>query len=235
VKQSILVLAVAVMLGSAGAGSVAAQTLAADVVPPHETFAIVRSMGLSPLGQPVRRGGLYVLRAGNRHGEVMRVVIDARAGEVVSINPVSGGPDRYVEPGYRPPAGIPGPRSGPYEQGPRVIPADPRYVPRAGPRPAPPPAGYELDDELDEEDVGALPPPRVITAPRFPDVPSARSARVSARVMPAKPPLPRPRPTAMLASGHDVTGSVPTPPARPAQASVAKKPDETTPPMQAFE
>jgi hypothetical protein len=240
VKQSILALTVAVTLGGAGIDSAATQTFAADVVPPYEVFTIVRSMGLSPLGQPSLRGGVYVLRAGNRYGEQVRVLVDARVGQVVSIEPIAAGPDRHVEPGLRPPASIPGPRTGAYEQGPRVIPADPRYVPPRGePRAAPPPAGYEWDDELDEEDdVGTLPPPRdpprVITAPRFPDVPSARSAKV----MPPKPPLPRPRPAATLASGEaarEVTGSVPTPPAKPAEVPTAKKPEEVTPPMQGFE
>lgn len=228
VKQSILVLAVAAILGCAGIGSAPAQTLAADVVPPYEVFTIVRSMGLNPVNRPSLRGHVYVLRASNRYGEHVRVVVDARAGRVVSVNPIARGPDVYYEPVRRPPADIPSGR--------RVIPADPRYLP---PRAAPPPR-YELDDELDEEDVGSLPPPRspprVISAPRFPDVPSASSAR-SAVVMPAKPPLPRPRPTATLASerlGNDVTGSVAAQPAKPAEPQAETK-DSATPPMQGFE
>lgn len=234
-NRSIFALVVAVMFG--GIGSATTQTLAADVVPPYEVFTIVRSMGLSPLGQPSLRGRVYVLRAGNSYGEQVRVVVDARAGQVVSVEPLAARPDPYFEPGRRPPAGIPGPRTGTYEQGPRVIPADPRYVPRGEPRPAPPPR-FEPDELDEEDDVGAVPPPRnpprAITMPRFPDVPSARSAGV----MPAKPPLPRSRPAATVASGESargVTGSIPTPPAKPAAPKAEQKPDAATPPMQGFE
>lgn len=247
-KQPFRFFAAAIVLVGGGIGPAARQALAADVVPPYEVFTIVRSMGLSPLGQPALRGGVYVLRAGNRYGEQVRVVVDARAGQVVSVEPFARGPDQYLGPVRRPPAEIPNPRTGTYEQGPRIIPADPRYVPRGGPRP-PPPASFELDDELDEEDVGALPPrrdpPRVITAPRFPDLPTAstRSAAVAPNggrtAMPAKPPLPRPRPASTLASGQppagDVTGSVAAQPSKSAMPPPETRPDPATPPMQGFE
>ncbi len=64
------------------AGLRVAQAVVADL-PPYEMLAVVRSMGLRPISQPVREGPTYVLRAVDRRGEERRVVVDARYGEVI--------------------------------------------------------------------------------------------------------------------------------------------------------
>ena len=227
-KQSVLALAVATIVGAAPA-------VAADVVPPHEVFTSVRSMGLHPLSQPALRGEVYVLRATDRYGAPVRVVVEARTGQVISVGPVARAPDHYYEPVPRPPAAIPGPRQWSYE--PRAVPAEPRYAP---PRPAP---RFEPGDRLEDDEVGSLPPPRnpprVATAPRSSET-AARSSSASAAAMPAKPPLPRPRPAATLAaSGQpagEVTGSIVQPPVKPvAPAPTEAGPDPAMPPMQGFD
>jgi hypothetical protein len=211
VKASSIVVAVA--LGLVGATSAAAepvrlaQTFAADVIPPYEVFTIIRSMGLNPLGRPHYRGRTYVLRAVDRRGEEVRVVVDAYAARVLSVTPV----DRqaatdYDEPPYRrrydsgPP--LPGPRvieSDPRYAPPRAIPSDPRY---SSPQTAPeddedyPGEGPDELDADEEGETGSLPPrtaPGMIGAPRTPPAISAPATR-SAAVTPPKTPLPRPRP-----------------------------------------
>ena len=59
-----------------------------EVVPPYEVLTIVRSAGLDPIGQASRRGPIYVLRAIDDDDREVRVVVDARYGDIVSITPV---------------------------------------------------------------------------------------------------------------------------------------------------
>ncbi len=49
---------------------------------------ILRSTGLDPLGQPVRRGPNYVLRAIDDNDREVSVVVSARSGDVLSVTPV---------------------------------------------------------------------------------------------------------------------------------------------------
>src|SRR4051794_19803231 len=75
-----------------------AQAIVAPL-PPYEMHAIVRSMGLRPISQPMREGPNYVLRAIDRRGEERRLVIDARYGDVIDSVPVvrtPGYPDSRV-------------------------------------------------------------------------------------------------------------------------------------------
>lgn len=65
-----------------------------EVMPPHEVRTLVRSTGLMPEGPPLRQGDLYIQRAIDPHGRVMRVIVDGDAGAVVSIRPMPPGP-RY--------------------------------------------------------------------------------------------------------------------------------------------
>ena len=53
-------------------------------LPPYEVITIVRSTGLDPLGPPMRRGPNYVLRATDEDDQEVRVVVDARSGDIVS-------------------------------------------------------------------------------------------------------------------------------------------------------
>ena len=57
-------------------------------LPPHEILTILRSTGLDPLGQPVRRGPNYVLRAIDDTDREVSVVVNARSGDVLSVTPV---------------------------------------------------------------------------------------------------------------------------------------------------
>jgi hypothetical protein len=56
-------------------------------LPPYEIMSIVRSTGLAPLTRPMRRGPFYVLVAVDRVGRQMRVVVDARLGDIVNLRP----------------------------------------------------------------------------------------------------------------------------------------------------
>ena len=143
-----------------------AQTI--ELVPPYEVLTIVRSAGLDPIGQPARRGPVYILRAIDDDDREVRVVVDARHGDIVSITPVMTAsrdlPPRELPPRYRmdpyeraEPYEAPPPRyrSGPpiiYETEPPLerprasVPVDPRYGRQALPPPVrgsePPPVIY---------------------------------------------------------------------------------------------
>jgi hypothetical protein len=192
----------AIALGAAAAGPAAAQAVyssSVEIMPPQEAAAVVRAMGFDPIGRPVWRPGRYLVRAIDPSGQDVRVAIDARMGDVISVRPVMPAMGAYYEDG--PPAGA-------YEPYPRYARpyrgSDPRVV-RVPPR-------------FEDEDVAELPPPdatpRVITAPRG-AVPHASSA------MPARTPLPRPRPVASLASAPSqepvaaAPAKVPAPPVKP--------------------
>ena len=62
---------------------------AANVLPSYEILTIVRSTGLNPLGQPTRRGARYLLRALDEGGLEVRVVVDGRVGEILSVTPIT--------------------------------------------------------------------------------------------------------------------------------------------------
>ncbi len=66
---------------------------AGGLVPPRAVMGIVHSNGLDPVGRPVREGATYVVRAINRRGLLMRVVVDARSGDIRAVNRIVPGPD----------------------------------------------------------------------------------------------------------------------------------------------
>jgi hypothetical protein len=114
-----------------------AQGLASDLLPPYEAVTIARSAGFDPIGRPVRRGAQYLVRALDEDGIEVRVAVDARLGEIVSVTPtvVASRDALPVPPASVPPArrAVPEPRDD------YVAPMAPRVY-----RPAPP-AVY--DDE----------------------------------------------------------------------------------------
>jgi hypothetical protein len=63
----------------------------AGMLPPHEIITIVRSAGLKPVGKPTLKGSTYMLSAIDDEGSKMRVVVDGRVGELISVTPVVSG------------------------------------------------------------------------------------------------------------------------------------------------
>ena len=171
---------------------------AGDLLTPPQAADVVRSMGFTPTGTPVRQGLVYVVRAVGPRGRPMRVVVDARFGDVLSVRPVAtlGAP-------YPVPPGRIAVRPLPYEHdrpwlGPQFRPPAPigrsdapPPVPRA--RPAPD---------------AAKPPQQSAAGPTGSAAPAAPLA--SSKVLTV-------RPAAPAATGTDPTptGSTPKAPAFP--------------------
>ncbi len=117
VKRSMIYTALAVLALSTPAAAQSYQPGArpAGVMPPYEILTMVRSTGFDPIGQPVRRGPNYVLRAVDDTDREVNLVINARTGDILSVTPiqtasrmlpgVSMGPYERMPPGYVPPGG----------------------------------------------------------------------------------------------------------------------------------
>jgi hypothetical protein len=132
---------------------------------PYEIVSMLRSTGFDPIGQPVRRGPNYVLRAIDERDREVSLVISARSGDILSVTPMQTA-------SRMPPSGV---TMGPYERMP------PGYIPPSGPR------GYGAP--ITDDDDEALPPPGFgYNAPRppgaMPGSPLPRSSN-------AAPPPPR--------------------------------------------
>jgi hypothetical protein len=135
-------------------------------VPPYEVVAIVRSAGFEPLTRPFRNGPAYVLRAVDPAGQEVRVIVDARFGQIARVVPLMG--PRY---GLAPP---------PYGNPP------PRIVTV--------PDGHGPNSRIAALPPGAEGPPTggINAAPPPPHGSGAAPHHPSAQASP--PPLPRPRP-----------------------------------------
>jgi len=55
------------------------------VLPPYEVITIIRSMGFDPVSRPLLRGPVYVVRALDEVSTPVRVLVDARRGNVVRV------------------------------------------------------------------------------------------------------------------------------------------------------
>ncbi len=64
-----------------------AQAVEYGGLPPYEIVTIVRSAGLDPLDRPVRRGPNYELHAIGQDDQEVRVIVDARRGQIVRVVP----------------------------------------------------------------------------------------------------------------------------------------------------
>ena len=114
-------------------------------VPPYEATRLVRAYGMRPISSPVRMGRNYVVTAVDRHGQMRRVVVDARFGEVVRIVAVGrdaprygfrGGPDYYYDDDVvRPPRSLGGWRDTPPRPRARIPDDYDRLAPAPRPRP----------------------------------------------------------------------------------------------------
>jgi hypothetical protein len=246
---------VVVALGCALTEPAAAEMLRlAQTVPgmltPSDAIAVVRSSGMRPTGIPEWRGRNYVVRAVDKSGDPVRVVIDARMGEIRSVVPVLPAREyppvmtdewvpmpRHLAP---PPPGAHDDAPPPilYERGPlRPIVS----VPPSGPAPPmlhdrdPPDEPPSIVAPERVREPGLLPPPPERFPPRTPAAPAAKPApvktapvkRAAAPVAPANPPLPKPKPGA----SPPPAAAAPAMPARaaPPPPTGGAKPDAEVP------
>jgi hypothetical protein len=201
-----------VIYGPYGATRYAYETryaYAYGAISPEGIQARLRAHGLRPVTQPVLTGRYVVVRAVDRYGDVVRVLLNAQYGNIVSIAPLPPAPvvgERFHRPYYRP---YP---SRAYEPYPRYGVVPPEAVPPVAMRP-----------DLKSEPAEALPNAQH-------PVPPAQEYRAAA-VTPAVP-MPRPRPvippTAVAAKPAPAAVQAPhaTPVPEPAPA-VAQAPRAT--------
>ena len=138
-------------------------------VPPYEIMRTVRAAGFDPLAPPLREGTIYVLRATDFRGILMRVVVDARTGAIRDANRILPASGTYG-PGY----GQIGMAPGPYESPPDDMPP-PYGRPRDASVP-PPPFAASAAPVLPRPAVA----PAVVAAPT-PPLPRPRPAALAAR------------------------------------------------------
>ena len=191
-------LALAVAGFAAFTAPAAAQYFSRPIAPiglfaPDDVFEIVREMGFDPIGRPVRNGPIWIQRAVDDYGRLLRVMVDARRARVVGVEPIGRMPVAYGRP-YAP-------TGGPYAYGPRpypyVMPDDEAFAP---PRPM---------MAIRGQPQAALPPaisPHAALPPQTGLPPSATQPKQkSAAVTPSLPPVPRKRPSS---APQEAAGSV---------------------------
>jgi len=61
----------------------------------YEIVRIIRGAGFTPQAPPLREGTIYVVRATDFRGVLMRVVVDARTGGLRDVTRIVPGPGRY--------------------------------------------------------------------------------------------------------------------------------------------
>ncbi len=106
------VTALAATLSLVAAGSSKREpAIEAGALPASAILATLRSTGLNPIGEPVRRGLNYVMHAYDPRGLEVRVVVDAHFGDILSITPT-----RMFSTAYAPN----------YQRGARIIHVPPR-------------------------------------------------------------------------------------------------------------
>lgn len=64
-------------------------------MPAYEIARTVRRAGFDPLAPPLREGSIYVVRATDFRGILMRVVVDARSGAIRDASRIVPGPGSY--------------------------------------------------------------------------------------------------------------------------------------------
>jgi hypothetical protein len=179
VKNQLAVCTALVLLGAGTAGTAGAQIVypvapaSEAVLPPYEVMSIVRSTGLAPLARPMRRGPYYVLVAVDRVGRQMRVVVDARLGDIVNLRPAlasgSFGPELAranalpgaapaAEPAPPPIASVPNPRP-PSAASQPLPPTHLAVTEPASPPPLPRPRPHLAASDVRAPAVSPLPPP----------------------------------------------------------------------------
>jgi hypothetical protein len=197
-----------------GRAQVLAQVLAQVPAPPpvaqpvtgfvssYEITRIARSAGFDPLAPPLREGTIYVLRATDFRGILMRVVIDAHTGAIRDANRIVPGPGRYGQfygaPALYDPTDL---------DTPSIVPSTAEMEPALGrpmgsrgatrsalpeipPLPRPRPAALASRKPLDDANSKAQPiaEPKSVT----PAVPPAAKPQISSEASTAAPPASAP-------------------------------------------
>jgi len=129
-----------------------AQAVEYGGLPPYEIVTIVRSAGLDPIDQPIRRGPHYVLHAIGQDDQEVRVIVGARRGEIIRIVPIMSA--------SRMPPARGGVTMGPYERmdGYDAARPAPGYVAPQGYRYGARPSAPDDDDEDPSYDNAPRPP-----------------------------------------------------------------------------
>ena len=243
-----LLCAVAVLaLTAASAPAFAQAAPPPDVLPPHEIMTIVRSAGLNPTERPVRRGNTYVFRAIGAGGQEMRVTVDARYGDVMSVAPVA---NAAVSPRLPPP----GVAMGPYERADRDDDEDagpqrlsPPGIYSAPRQPAPgfygSPRAQQALPELDDDDTvvyapgaqpmppGTVRPPAPVTAAPLAPPPAGQQQFYGGqpRMQTAAPPPYAPPPAPLAPQAPATTASIGEPQQSPGEGGLLPPPPERFP------
>ena len=231
-------------LASASAWAEPRPKLAGELLSPREVVGIVRASGYLPTKAPVREDLVYGVRAVDSLGRPVRLVVDARSGDILAAQPVAapGAPDRHrAQPGgrYRAvrPAGYEAPsRGGDLRPPARIGRSD------AAPPPGTPPAAPE---EAKPAQTSAAAPPGRSANPNARSVgptapvadPDPRPTGSAAPTFPPAQTLELVRASAAAPPGPNIrsigpTGPVANPDARPT-GSARKAP--TFPPAQTLE
>ena len=87
-KIQTILIAGAIALGSSCGFADPLRPISGGVLPPAEINGIVRSMGLIPTAPLVRERLTYAVLATNPRGKPVRVIVDARSGNVLSVRGV---------------------------------------------------------------------------------------------------------------------------------------------------
>jgi hypothetical protein len=190
----------------------------------YEITRIARSAGFDPLAPPLREGTIYVLRATDYRGILMRVVIDAHTGAIRDANRIVPGPGRYGQfygaPALYDPADLDAPAMVPstaeMEPAP-VRPLTPHVATRSAlpdipPLPRPRPAALASRKPLDAADAKAQPfaEPKSVT----PGAPPAAKPQISSEASTTAPP----------ASGASGASAAPATPGAPKRSPAIVEP-----------
>ena len=177
----------------------------------YEITRIARSAGFDPLAPPMREGTIYVLRATDFRGILMRVVIDAHTGAIRDANRIVPGPGRYGQfygtPSLYDPADLDAPAMVPStaEMDPALVrPLGSRGAMRSAlpdipPLPRPRPAALASRKPLDDATPKAQPvaDPKTVT----PGAPPAAKPQVSSEAITTAPAASPAAPAASSAPG----------------------------------
>ncbi|HEX4042963.1 MAG TPA: hypothetical protein VHY10_14785 [Xanthobacteraceae bacterium] len=173
----------AIGIGRAQAPPPGPPPLAPGFVSAYEIVHTLRAAGFDPLAPPLREGTIYVARATDYRGILMRVVLDARTGTIRDANRIVPGPGNYAG------------HSGPYGEA-----DDPYGGPLYGPDADEPSDAYG-PGPYGRDAYGPVAPPSYDGLPNRPPPAAAPLSPPPAHAAAGinGPPLPRPRP-AELAS-----------------------------------